>query len=139
MKSSKLDWLIIAPRALFAALLICLFSIHSSAQTATPSEAIALQEKGKWREASEAWRAVIGANPKDAGAYASLGVVLSKEMKYSEAASAYETALSLNPKLPGIELNLGLAEFKQGRFDAAIPTFHAVLATDPRNQQASIL
>ena len=114
LMTRKLHWCVVA-LFLFAVLPICLFSIRGSAQTATPSDAIALQQEGKWLEAAEAWRAVIRNHPNDAGAYASLGVVLSKGEKYSEAVSAYKTALSLNSKLPGIELNLGLAEFKQGR------------------------
>ena len=71
----------------------------------TPADAIALDQQGKLPEAAQAWRAVIARDSRDAGAFASLGVVLSKEQKYPEAAAAYRKALALNPKLPGIVLN----------------------------------
>jgi tetratricopeptide (TPR) repeat protein len=109
------------------------------AQSSTPEQAIALEQQGKLEEAAEAWRSVTAQNPKDAAAFASLGVVLSKEQKYTEAASAYKKALSLNPKLPGIHLNLGLAEFKQGHFAAAIAPFKAATSEDSHNQQATTL
>src|SRR5438477_7642360 len=86
-----------------------LWPILALAQSASPADASALEQEGKWPEAAQAWQAVTRRNPNDAGAFASLGVVLSKERKYLEAASAYRKALALNPKLPGVQLNLGLA------------------------------
>src|SRR5882757_5774587 len=94
------------------------------AQSSSPAQAIAFEQQGKLAEAAQAWRAVTRQNPKDAAAFASLGVVLSKEQKYPEAAAAYRKALALNATLPGIEMNLGLAEFKQGHFGAAIASFN---------------
>ncbi|MFZ0537280.1 MAG: hypothetical protein WAM47_10475, partial [Candidatus Sulfotelmatobacter sp.] len=82
LMTRKLHWSVVAV-VLFAVLPISLFSIRGSAQSATPSDAIALQQEGKWLEAAEAWRAVIRNHPNDAGAYASLGVVLSNQQKYS--------------------------------------------------------
>ena len=90
-----------------------------SAQAPSPDHAIALEKQGKLPEAEQEWHHWLAANPKDAGAYASLGVVLSKETKYAEAAKAYRRALALNHNLPGIQLNLGLAEFKQNKFQDA--------------------
>jgi tetratricopeptide (TPR) repeat protein len=113
--------------------------IGASAQTATPHDAMALEQQGNLAEAAKVWRAVIQKDPSDAAALASLGVILSKEQKYQEAASAYQKAIALNPKLPGVELNWGLAEFKQGHFQAAIPPLHAALVADPHNLQASTL
>src|SRR5579883_1304776 len=98
------------------ALLVLLASPVAAFAQATPAQAIALEQQGKLGEAAVAWRAVTERNPRDAGAFASLGVVLAKQQRYPEAAAAYRKALALDPKLPGIQLNLGLAEFKQGRF-----------------------
>ena len=111
----------------------------SGAQSNTPSAAIALENKGDWPQAAQAWRSFIAAHPRDAGAYASLGVVLAKQQKYAEAVAAYKKALSLDPNLPGIEINLGLAEFKQGHYHAAIKPFKAVAARDASNVQAHTL
>ena len=102
-------------------LLVLLLPAFASPQTASPADAMALDQQGKLPEAVEAWRAVTEHNPRDAGAFASLGVALARETKYKEAAAAYRRAIALNPRLPGIQLNLGLAEYKQGQFEAAIP------------------
>src|SRR5882724_412192 len=108
-------------------------------QTHTPAEAIALEQQGKYADAAQAWKAVTQENPRDAAAFASLGVVLSREQKYSEAAVAYEQAIALDPKLPGIHLNLGLAQFKQGHFEAAIAPLKSAAALDPHSMQARLL
>src|SRR5439155_16146986 len=80
-----------------------------NAQNPKPADAIALEQQGRLAEAEKAWTQIVQQSPRDAAAFASLGVVLSKQEKYGEAATAYRKALSLNPKLPGIRLNLGLA------------------------------
>src|ERR1700687_612250 len=82
------------------------------AQAPSPVEALALEQQGNLEEAARVWQSVTERNPRDMGAFASLGVVLAKQQKYAEAAVVYKRALALNHKLPGIQLNLGLAEFK---------------------------
>lgn len=114
-------------------------ALCAGAQTRTASDAIALEREGKLAEAAQAWRAVIEQNPKDAGAFASLGVVLAKEGKYDEAAAVDRKAIALKADLPGVQLNLGLAEFKQGHFGAALPPLRAALAANPHNPQATAL
>lgn len=116
-----------------------LLPIGAQGQSGNPSEAIALEQEGKLEEATRAWVAVTQHNPKDAAAFASLGLVLAKQQKYAEAVLAYRRALTLNPNLPGIQLDLGLAEFKQEHFQAAIAPFRAALTADPQNVQARIL
>ena len=123
---------------------VCSFSVlfcavFANGQTSTPSEAQALEQQGKLPEAEKAWRQVTQTNPRDAAAFASLGVVLSKQEKYQQAVSVYRKAIALNPKLPGIHLNWGLAEFKQQHFDAALPPLRAALAADPQNLQTLTL
>ena len=105
----------------------------------TPSQAQALEQQGKLPEAEKAWRQTTQANPQDAAAFASLGLVLSKQGKYEQAVPAYRNAIALNPKLPGIHLNWGLAEFKQEHFEAAVAALTAALAADPQNVQVLTL
>jgi tetratricopeptide (TPR) repeat protein len=116
-----------------------LLAACASGQTARPADALALEQQGRMAEAAQAWRDVIKQNPRDAGAFASLGLVLAKQEKYEEAVPAYKKALALNPRLPGVQLNLGLAEFKQGHFQAAIAPLSAALSADPKNLQARTL
>lgn len=114
-------------------------AVSSFGQSPDAQRAVELEQEGLWEDAAAAWHQVIAANPRDAAAIASLGLVLSHEEKYSEAAEAYRRALKLNPKLPGVELNLGLAEFKQSHLREAIPPFQAALREQPSNLQARTL
>jgi len=124
---------------LMSAVLVLSLAVYAAGQTVTPSDAIALERQGRTAEAEQAWRAVTLQNPRDAGAFASLGVALARQEKYAEAVPAYKKAIALNPKLPGIQLNLGLAEFKLGKFEAAIPPLRAASDADPQSLQARTL
>src|SRR3989440_8125794 len=119
---------------------VVLFSgLLANAQTSTPAQALELEQQEKLAEAEKSWRQITQADPRDAAAFASLGLVLSKQGKYGQAVPAYRKAIALNPKLPGVHLNWGLAEFKQSHFDAAVAPLGAALAADPENQQARTL
>src|SRR5882762_1192818 len=82
------------------AAVVLIFPSQGNAQSATPAEALVLEQQEKLEEAATAWRSITDRNPNDAAAFASLGVLLAKQQKYAEAAAAYKKALSLNPKLP---------------------------------------
>src|SRR5437763_467388 len=69
--------------------IVLLLAIAAAAQSYTPADAIALEQQGNLREAARAWRSVVSQNPRDARAYATLGVVLAKQENYSEAVGAY--------------------------------------------------
>ena len=125
--------------ALFSMFLVLLASPRIDPQAPEASRAMSLEQMGDLPGAEKAWRAMTAENPRDAGAFASLGVVLSKEEKYSDAAAAYRQALVLNSNLKGMQLNLGLAEFKQGHFSQAIAPFKAALRSDPASLQADTL
>src|SRR6516225_8448246 len=84
-------------RPLLLAVVALLVPAGVEGQSASPSEAMALEQQGKLAEAAEVWIAVTEHTPNDAAAFASLGVVLSKQQKYSEAAAAYRKAIALNP------------------------------------------
>ncbi len=116
-----------------------LSTVPANTWAQTPSQAQALEQQGKLPEAEKAWRQITQANPQDAAAFASLGLVLSKQGKYEQAVPAYRNAIALNPKLPGIHLNWGLAEFKQEHFEAAVAALTAALAADPQNVQVLTL
>src|SRR6266436_5294950 len=119
---------------------VALFSgLLANAQIPTPDQAVALEQQGKLAEAEKNWRQITQADPRDAAAFASLGLVLSKQGKYGQAVPAYRKAIALNPKLSGVHLNWGLAEFKQQHFDAAIAPLSAALAADPKNLQVLTL
>ncbi len=116
-----------------------LFTGGIRCQSPDVARAMAFEQQGKLDEAASAWRTVTVANPKDAAAFASLGVVLSRQQKYTEAAVAYRKGLALDPKLPGVALNLGLAEFKLGRFKDAVAPLRSALTENPNSAQARAL
>jgi tetratricopeptide (TPR) repeat protein len=118
--------------------LLLLSAASVTAQTPTPSDSPS-EEQQKLAQAERNWRQVTQANPRDAAAFASLGLVLSKQGKYNQAIPAYKKAIALDPKLPGVQLNWGLAEFKEAHFEAAIVPLSAALETDPQNLQARTL
>jgi tetratricopeptide (TPR) repeat protein len=120
--------------------LVPLLFLAAAATAQTPlSPGFPGQEQQNLADAERNWRQVTQANPHDAGAFASLGLVLSRQAKYDQAIAAYKKAIALDPKLPGVQLNWGLAEFKQAHFEEAIAPLTAVLNADPQNMQARTL
>src|SRR5450432_1140998 len=120
-------------------LLALLLSAHTNAQTLTSPPALSPDAQNKLNAAEKQWQLAVHKDPRDAEAFASLGVVLAREGKYPEAVRSYKKALALNPQLPGIQLNLGLAEFKQGHFPAALAPLNSALSADPQSVQARTL
>src|SRR2546429_3841051 len=84
----------------------CLFGIAAAlmswfpvqAQTPTPDRAIALEQQGDLSGAEREWELWLRDHPKDAEAFASLGVLLSKEGKYKGAVAAYRKALAVKDR-----------------------------------------
>ncbi len=100
------------------------------------NRALELQKKGAWKEAEEAYRAILSAEPKYAQAHANLGAVLMRQDRYEEAVRSYETALDLAPELTPILLNLGIAHYRKGEFEKAFDALKRFLGASPGNAQA---
>ena len=77
--------------------------------SAATQQALALEQRGAWKDAEAAWRQVMEQNPRDAMAMAHLGLALARETDYAGAAEEYRRALRLDPRMPGVQLDLGLA------------------------------
>src|SRR6266550_2720236 len=108
---------------------------NAGAQAPSPSEALTLEQKGDLEHAARVWQAVTEQNPRDAGAFASLGVILSKEQKYPEAASAYKKALALNPNNKQARTLLGLSYYGTKRFAEASKHLELAANSDPANTE----
>ena len=100
--------------------------------------AIALEQLGRFDEATAAWRDVLKTRPTDAEAYAHLGLLAAHQENYKEAISLYRKALAINPAMPGVRLNLGLSLFKGGEMKEAIQTFNSLLKSEPPRSQESL-
>src|SRR5260221_5505408 len=91
---------------------IAFFSLAlvTAAQSADPATALALERAGKLPEAVEAWQAVVKSTPRDAAAFASLGVERSHLQEYHDSSAAYRKVIALHDKLPRVRGHLRLAE-----------------------------
>ncbi|MGA7245139.1 MAG: tetratricopeptide repeat protein [Terracidiphilus sp.] len=124
----------------FAFLTLSALSQQDSHTTLTSQRqnALHLEQRGSLAAAEQAWRAIIKAAPRNAEAYAHLGLLSARRENYREAVPLYRRALALGPGLPGIHMNLGLALFKDGKPEEAIPEFTLAL-NSPRVSLAEAL
>jgi tetratricopeptide (TPR) repeat protein len=105
--------------------------------------ALALEQQGKSAEAEAAWEGVVKLEPRNAQAYAHLGLLESRLGKYSEAVAHYRTAqtLAVSQKraIPQLNFNLGLALFKSEKFEEAGKIFEAEARKHPNAADAQRL
>jgi tetratricopeptide (TPR) repeat protein len=116
--------------------------IASKPGNATPAavkDALTLEAQGKNAEAEAAWKAVVKAQPRNAQAFAHLGLVQARQEHYPEAIANYRKAKALNPGIPQLNLNLGLALFKSGSFREAEREFELELKGHPSDAEAKHL
>jgi tetratricopeptide (TPR) repeat protein len=134
-----------------AALTLCLLTgtlgpaqqlaTHPAATALPPAVATALtlEKEGEVPEAIAAWQKVIQSEPRNAQAYAHLGLLQARQEHYSDAIASYRKAHAIDPNLAQLNLNLGLALFKSGNFRESIGPFEAELQKSPDNQRLTIL
>jgi tetratricopeptide (TPR) repeat protein len=101
--------------------------------------ALALEQQGKYPEAQAAWESAIMAQPRNAQAYAHLGLIEARSEQYPAAIAHYRKAKTLNPAIPQLNLNLALALFKSGSFSEAGQLFQTELKKHPGDQRLTIL
>ena len=109
------------------------------AQGNTRQDALILEQQGKNEEAAQVWRGVVQSDPRNAEAFAHLGLLEARQEHYDKAISFYREALALSPEFPGLQMNLGLALFKTNQFQASIKPFTAELQKHPGDQRLTIL
>ncbi len=115
----------------FSTIATMTITLSALAQAPTRQDALALEQQGRNAEAEQIWQTIAQAQPKDAEAFAHLGLLEARQHHYDEAVSFYRKALALAPSLPGLELNLGLALFKGDHFQESIQPFTAELRRHP--------
>ena len=93
-------------------------------------------QQGDLKQAKQAFRSVIDADPRSAPAYANLGVVYMREKQWKPALVELEKAKRLSPGVAGIRLNIGLAFYRQNKFQDAIAPFESVVRDSPESVQA---
>ncbi len=107
------------------------------AQGDARTEALGLEQQGHNPEAEQIWKSILEANPRNAEAFAHLGLIESRQEHFAEAVADYREALKLDPAIPGLEMNLGLAYFKANQFPDAIKAFSTEIQKQPANSPAA--
>jgi tetratricopeptide (TPR) repeat protein len=107
--------------------------------TSSRQQALALEQQGDNASAEKVWRAIASSNPRNAEAFAHLGLIEARQDRYDDAIADYRRAIALNPAVPGLQMNLGLALFKAKDFRGAIKPFTAELKSHPGDQRLTIL
>lgn len=90
-------------------------------------------EKGRLREAREAFERAIAIYPEYGAAYLNLGSTSLKLGRLEEAVWAYRKAAGLLPDMAQAHYNLGLALLKQGKLDQAVSAYERARALDPED------
>jgi len=116
-------------------------STETSTQAAAAAQqALVLEQQAKYPEAELAWGSVVKLQPRNAQAYAHLGLLEARQEHYSEAIDHYrkaqDLALAQNRVIPQLSFNLGLALFKSGDFQDAGKLFEAELRKHPNATDA---
>ena len=115
----------------------------SAQVVAAVQRALALERKANYPAAEATWESVVKLEPRNAQAYAHLGLLEARQDQYAEAILHYRKAQSLakaeNRPIPQLNLNLGLALFKLGKFDEAAGLFQEELKRNPNSDNAQKL
>jgi tetratricopeptide (TPR) repeat protein len=105
--------------------------------------ALTLEQQSKYVDAESAWKSVVKLQPRNAQAYAHLGVLEARQEHYSEAIANYRKAQTLaqaeRKPIPQLNLDLGLALFKSEKFQEAGTVFEAELKEHPKSADAQKL
>ncbi len=96
-------------------------------------QALVLEQQGQSVQSEQVWKSIAETNPRNAEAFAHIGLLEARQENYIGAIESYSKALHLAPTMPGLEMNLGLAYFKANQFPDAIRAFSAELQRQPQN------
>jgi Flp pilus assembly protein TadD len=94
-------------------------------------QARAMHLAGMSTDAQEVLKKHLKRHPRDAEAWALLGLVHADAQRLDEAVAALERARRIDPKNPGILNNLGYVHMAHGDLERAVELFRASLAADP--------
>lgn len=111
----------------------------SSSVAVLTQRALELERRSQYPEAASIWEQVIKAQPRNAQAYAQIGLLEARREHYPQAIAAYRKAKALNSSIPELNLNLGLALFKSEKFQEAAAIFQAELKKHPSEPRLTLL
>jgi tetratricopeptide (TPR) repeat protein len=86
---------------------------------------------GRIREAADAFREGVAADPKNARLHLGAGMAAALQQRDTDARDALERAIALDPRLTPARVLLGQIQHRMGDVAAAIRTYETVLADAP--------
>lgn len=95
-----------------------------------------LMAEGRWHEAAQCYRQVVGFDPDCAEAYANLGIVHENLHEFGPAEQCYRRSILLNPGHAQVHSNLGILLARQSRFIEAETAYRHALLVDPASPAA---
>jgi len=98
--------------------------------------AAALTAEGKYADAAQTYKKVVGIDPNDARAWNGLGVALENSSDWQNAQQAFEKASAADPALTDATFNLAKSQLDHGDASAADQSFRAVLRQSPNDAAA---
>jgi len=107
--------------------------------TGEAQQALRFEQQHQFQSAAAIWQQIVTRNPKQAQAWAHLGLMRAMELNYPGAVVAYNKALELDPTIKGLRVNLGLALFKEAQFKEALPVLKAAAVDSPQDARPKLL
>lgn len=95
-----------------------------------------LQEGGRYREAAQAYRGLLGEHPDHVGSQNNLGLVLMALGEPDEAVASFRRAVALQPDHAEAYNNMGVAYRHMGKAQEALDCYAAALKCKPAYAQA---
>lgn len=114
---------------------------ETSAQGSERQVALAFEQQGRTDEAENAWKSIAARDPRNAEAFAHLGLLEARQEHYKDAILDYRKALALDPSFPNLRVNLGLSYFKAGELKETVQIYEPMLKAMPSSspQRARIV
>ena len=97
------------------------------------NKGVYLTDRGQYKEAQEAFQAVLELNPFDFMSYLGLGNLYYKQKELTEAIDNFEVALAINPYFYKAHFNLGIIYKEMGQREQAQEEFKKVLEFNPED------
>jgi tetratricopeptide (TPR) repeat protein len=97
-----------------------------------------LQDRGRYAEAADTWRALLDDVPDNVGWLSSVGFAELEDGNHTEAIGIMERVVALRPRFPGAHINLGTGLRRTGDAEGAEATFRRAIEIDPNFEPARI-
>lgn len=99
------------------------------------AQARAMHQRGLSTDAASLLEAVVRRHPREAAAWAQLGIVHADRGRLPDAEAALKRASKLSPENADVLNNLGFVQLSAGKYEPAIASFRGALKVDPASKR----